>query len=146
MEYTKEQVIEELAVLISVKTRKQIVVDKKSYLIGILAFKFKISEHKISQLTGIARNTVNYQKNLVLKLYNDKTYQINNKENIELFPFDFSIVKPYTKPNINRKEKVILTLEPQVVKKLKSIGKLHNHKRIKSTIYFILENLKLWEE
>ena len=45
-DYTKEDVIKSLLTL-NAKTRKRVIVDQRSYLIGLLAFRFMMGEHAI---------------------------------------------------------------------------------------------------
>ena len=72
-DYTKEDVIEVLVAL-DFKSRKRYLVDQRSYLIGILAYRFMMTEHQIATAVGIKRDMVNYNKRLAIQFQNDKAY------------------------------------------------------------------------
>jgi hypothetical protein len=141
-EYTQEEVLNSLLSLDS--TRKRAIVDQRSYLIGILAFKFNLSEHRITKLTGINRNTVNYNKRLVLQWLNDKLYKENVYVYSQLYPFDFTL---NSDPKTQRLNRVELDIDANLFKKLKKIGDVLNQNDIRLTIKHLLEKtVKLWEE
>ena len=72
-DYTKEDVLQALS-KITVNSRKRVLVDQRSYLIGILAYRFMLSEHTIAKLTNIKRYSINYNKKIVLDFHKDKSY------------------------------------------------------------------------
>jgi hypothetical protein len=144
MEYIREDVINALLAL-NLKTNARVTVDQKSYLIGILAYKFMMTEHGIAKELNINRFTVNYSKKLALQFYNDKLYKQNVYVHSQLFPFDFSIIKKFS--DTKRNKQVELILDKKFYNKLKKVGDVLGHKDIRTTIQMLLEkSLKLWEE
>jgi len=95
-DYTQEEVLKSL-LNIKKKSRKRELVDKRSYLISILAFKFKLTEYEIAHLTGFNRNTVHYNKNLPVRLHKDFQYMENVYSLAQKYPFDHSeiVIKEY---------------------------------------------------
>jgi len=89
--YTKEDIVQALS-NISDKSRKRVYVDQRSYLIGILAYRFMITEYAIAKLTGINRHKINYNKRLALDFCKDKSYIENVYVYAQMFPFDFTII------------------------------------------------------
>jgi hypothetical protein len=92
-DYTEEQVIEELKKLyVGVKTRKAELVDRRYYLIAVLAYKFKASEKTIFSLTNLSdRSSVNLAKRVGVKRFmsGEPVFLANTKELAERFPYDF---------------------------------------------------------
>jgi len=143
-DYTKEDVLRALS-LLDKKTRKRVLVDQRSYLIAILAYKFMMTEHQIANTTGIKRFTVNYNKGIALDFYKDKMYQDNVFIYSASFPFDFDTVEKY-KPS-DKKRNIQICLDKKFIKKLKAAGSMLGHTDVRVTIKFFLEkSLKLWEE
>jgi hypothetical protein len=144
-EFTKEDVVEAL-LKIPNKSRHRVLVDQRSYLVAILAYRFLLTENTIAGLTGFKRDKVNYNKKLALQLHADKSYHQNVYVYAQMFPFDFSLVD--TSPtNTRRSTRVELDLDRKVYRKLKAIGAIMNHKDVRTTIkLFIEKGLKLWEE
>lgn len=141
-DYTKEDVIDAL-VKLDLQTRKRAVIDQKSYLISILAFKFKMPEYTIAKTCGLKRHAVNYGKRLFIQFHNDKSYLQNIYVYSQSYPFDFNTVT-VTKPN--RNITVELVLDKKFYNKLKTTGEILGNKDIRTTIKFLLEkSLKLWE-
>lgn len=143
-DYTKEDVLNALLKLPS-KTRLRVLVDQRSYLIGILAYRFMLTEHQIAALTGIKRDTVNYNKKLAIQFHKDKLYVQNIYVYAQMFPFDFSVIEPVSVSN--RLKRVELDLDKKFYNKLKAAGAILGHKDIRITIKLFLEkSLKLWDE
>ena len=61
-DYTKNDVIIALS-KISKNSRQRVLVDQRSYLIGLLAYRFMMTEHGIADITGLKRDKINYNKN-----------------------------------------------------------------------------------
>jgi len=142
-DYTKEEVINELS-LLDQTSRKREIVDQRSYLIGILALKFSLSENAIANLTGLKRTKVNYNKRLPIQFKDDIIYKQNVYVYAQLFPCDFS--KTYSIKS-HRQHTVVLTVEDKLGKKLLKIRNLLGHDDIRVTIKHLLEkSIKLWEE
>ncbi len=143
-DYGKEDVLTALLPLIT-KTRKRVLVDQRSYLIGILAYRFMMTEHTIAKTIGLHRDVVNYNKRLVRQLHGDKSYQENIYVYAQMFPFDFGTVNDHVK--VGRAVRVELDLDRRFYNKLKAAGSILGHRDIRVTIKLFLEkSLKLWEE
>lgn len=144
-DYSKQDVIIALSSL-DLKTRKRALVDQRSYLIGILAYRFMMTEHEIAETISIKRDKVNYNKKLAVQFYDDKLYKQNVYVYSVMFPFDFSIVKTFA-VKAHRTKRVELDIDRKFYNKLKTVGSIHGHDDIRVTIKFLLEKtLKLWEE
>ena len=142
-EYTIQEVVNEFK-LINVKNRKRIFVDQRSYLIGILALKFNLSEHAIANLIDIKRPTINYNKRLPIQFKNDIDYQENVQRFYQMFPYDFN--KTYAIKS-KRNHKIILNIDHKLNRKLHKLKKLLNHDDIRITMKHLIEkSIKLWEE
>lgn len=143
-DYTKDDVITSLS-KIPMNSRQRVLVDQRSYLMGLLAFRFMMPEHTIAKVTGIKRDKINYNKKLVLQFCKDKSYIQNVYVYAQMFPFDFSVIKALS--TTQRLKRVELDLDKKVFNKLQVIGEILGHNDIRVTIKFLLEkNLKLWEE
>jgi len=143
-DYTKEDVLKALSSL-DKKSRKRVLVDQRSYLIAILAYRFMMSEHQIANLTGINRFTINHNKTIALDFYKDAMYKKNVYVYSVSFPFDFSVIER-TKA-VNKIRSIQLDLDIKVINKLKTAGSILGHEDIRETIkLFIEKSLKLWEE
>lgn len=143
-DYNKEHVLNALLSL-DINTRTRILVDQRSYLISILAYRFMISEHKIANLTNIKRDKINYNKKLAIQFYNDKLYKQNVYVYAQMFPFDFSVIELIS--NTKRSKNITLNIEKKFYNKLKIAGSILGHTDIRVTIKFFLEkSLKLWDK
>jgi hypothetical protein len=143
-DYSKNDVLDAL-LAIDTKTRTRVLVDQRSYLIGILAYRFMMTEHDIADAVKIKRHTVNYNKKLAIQFYNDKLYKQNVYVYAQLFPFDFAVIEPVSVAN--RSKKVVLDLDKKFYNKLKAAGSILGHKDVRVTIKLFLEkSLKLWDE
>ena len=143
IEYSQKEVLQALSQL-NKKSRKRVLVDQRSYLIGILAFKFHISEHRIAELTGYNRYTINYNKRLPVTLCKDSGYLSNVYVYAQKFPFDFSLIDTQ---RIHRDVKVELTIDRKTYRKLKAAGVAVGHKDVRTTIKLLIEkSMKIWDE
>lgn len=143
-DYAKEDVINAL-LKISMNDRKRVLVDQRSYLIGILAYRFMMTEHQIADITGFKRDKVNYNKKLAIQFHKDKLYMQNVYVYAQIFPFDFSVIEPVSVSN--RLKRVELDLDKKFYNKLKAAGAILGHDDIRTTIkLFLQKSLKLWEE
>jgi len=142
-DYTKDDVITALSKIL-MNSRQRVLVDQRSYLMGLLAFRFMMTEHAIAKATGIKRDKVNYNKKLVLQFCKDKSYIQNVYVYAQMFPFDFNVIDS-SRPN--RLKRVELDLDQKFFNKLKATGSILGHHDIRITIKFLLEkSIKLWEE
>jgi hypothetical protein len=143
--YTITNIVNELLSLPQ-KSNKRVVVDPRSYLIGVLVYKFDLTQHAIADMAKINRHKVQHNKGLPVYLWKDKSYQENIKKYYEKFPFDFSKVVPKTK-NRNTKIKVIIYLSKLEHKKLKAYAQIKGYQYVPKTIRYLIEkSMKLWEE
>ena len=143
IEYTQEEVLESL-LKITKNSRKRVLVDQRSYLIGVLAFKFRITEHRIALLTGYNRYTINYNKRLPVQFCKDPQYLANVYVYAQRFPFDFSQISTQ---KINRDVKVNLSVDKKTYRKLKAAGIALGHKDVRTTIKLLIEkSMKIWDE
>jgi len=143
-DYSKEHVLTALLSM-DLVTRKRALVDQRSYLIGILAYRFMMTEYQIADLVNIRRDKINYNKKLVVQFYNDKLYKQNVYVYANMFPFDFSIIE--TVSASHRLKRVELDLDKKLFNKIKAAGAILGHNDVRVTIKLFLEkSLKLWEE
>jgi hypothetical protein len=143
-DYSKTDVITALLSM-DLVTRKRVLVDQRSYLIGILAYRFIMTEHQIADILRIKRDKVNYNKRLALQWNKDKIYKRNVYVYAQMFPFDFDIVEPVS--IAHRQKRIELDVETKFYNKLKAAGSILGHKDVRVTIKLFLEkSLKLWEE
>jgi hypothetical protein len=143
VEYSQDEVLHSLSQL-NKKSRKRVLVDQRSYLLAVFAYKFKLTEHKIADLTGYKRHTVNYNKKIAVQFYNNKDYMSNVYVYAQQFPFDFSLINS---PKPQRDVKVELIIGEKMYNKLKASGVILGHKDVRTTIKLLLEkSLKVWEE
>jgi len=142
-DYTKDDVITALS-KIPMNSRQRVLVDQRSYLMGLLAFRFMMAEHAIAKVTGIKRDKVNYNKKLALQFCKDKSYIQNVYVYAQMFPFDFNVIDS-SRPH--RMKRIELDVDPKFYNKLKVMGSILGHDDIRITVKFLLEkSIKLWEE
>jgi hypothetical protein len=142
-DYTLEDVINAL-VQIPPKSRKRSLVDQRSYLIAVLAYKFFMSENQIARVSHYKRDRVHYNKKLALQFYNDRSYKENVYVQAVMFPFDLSEVETI-RPH--RSKRIELDIDSKFYRKLRAAGAILGHKDVRTTIKLFLEkSLKLWEE
>lgn len=143
--YTKDDVLEALSKII-VNSRKRVLVDQRSYLIGILAYRFMLSEHTIAKLTGFKRHSVNYNKKIALDFYKNKSYIQNVYVYAQMFPFDFSVIERGVSLS-DRSIRIELDLDRKLFNKLKAFGAIKGQSDIRVIIKFLLQKgLTIWDE
>jgi hypothetical protein len=143
-DYSKEDILSTLLSM-DLHTRLRSLVDQRSYLIGILAYRFMMTEHQIADRINIKRDKVNYNKKLVLQFYNDKLYKQNVYVYSQMFPFDFSTIEVIS--ITQRSKRIELDLDKKLYNKIKAAGAILGHNDVRITIkLFIEKSLKLWEE
>jgi len=143
-DYSKADILNALLSL-DMKKRTRVLVDQRSYLIGILAYRFMMTEHQIADRINIKRDKVNYNKKLAVQFYNDKLYKQNVYVYAQMFPFDFSVIEVVSVTQ--RAKRVELDMDKKFYNKLKAAGSILGHKDIRVTIMLFLEkSLKLWDE
>lgn len=142
-DYTAEEVLEALNAL-DFKSRKRVLVDQRSYLIAILAYKFAMTEHTIAKAVNCKRDKVHYNKKIALQFHADKSYQDNIYVYSVMFPFQLDIVEV---ARIHRSQRIELDLDAKLYKKLRAVRAILGHKDIRTTIKLFLEkSLILWEK
>lgn len=147
-DYTIEEVVKSLSE-IKKKSRKRVLVDQRSYLIGILVHRFRLTEHNVARLTGYNRDTIHYNKKLPIRLCSDSIYKSNVCIFANLYPFDFEI---YSKTLEEEKESkknisVSLVIDAKTYKRLKAAGWLRGHKDVRTTIKQLIDKtLRVWDE
>lgn len=144
-DYRKEEVVSSLKQLPQ-HLRTRSVVDQRSYLIGILAYRFGMSEPQIAEILGLKRSKINYNKKLAVQFHSDKVFQSNVYVYAQMFPFDFSVIE--TVQQVQRNKRVQIDISRNMYNKLKAAGSIYGHKDIRITIKFLLDkSMKmLWEE
>ena len=143
-DYTKNDVLNAL-LRIDLKSHNRVLVDQRSYLIGLLAYKFKMTDTEIARETGVKRLKSYYNKRLAVQLCKDNSYIQNVYVYAQLYPFDFSVIDLTS--SINRLETVKLVFDRKFFNKLKAKGSILGHDDIRITIKFFLEkSMKVWEE
>lgn len=147
-DYTIEEVVQSL-LKINKKSRKRELVDQRSYLIGILIHKFRLTEYSVADLTGYNRHTIHYNKKLPIQLCSDSTYICNVYFLANQYPFDFAKYsetienEDKTRKNVS----ISLVINRKTYKRLKAVGWLKGHKDIRTTIKELIDKtLKVWEE
>jgi hypothetical protein len=142
-DYTAEEVLNILK-QINVKSRKRVLVDQRSYLIAILAYKFNMTENAIAVAINVSRDKVHYNKKIALQFYNDKSYKQNIYVYSVMFPYELDVVEV---SRMHRSERIELDIDAKLKKKLKAAGSILGHKDIRITIKLFLEkSLILWEK
>ena len=144
-DYTKDDVIASLGQLPG-HLRTRSLVDQRSYLIGILAYRFGMSEPQIADILGFKRSKVNYNKKIVMQFYSDKMFQANVYVYAQMYPFDFSVIE--TVQQVQRNKRVQIDISRNMYNKIKAAGSIYGHKDIRITIKFLLDKSirMLWEE
>ena len=142
-DYTKDDVISSL-LKIKKNSRKRVLVDQRSYLIGLLVYRFMLPEHTIAKLTGYNRNTVHHNKTIAIQFCKDKSYIQNVYVYAQMFPFNFSVIDTV---RAKRKIRIELDVDQLLHNKLKAVGSILGHDDIRTTVTLLLnKSLKLWEE
>ena len=151
MEYTQYDVIQEFKKLFLIsKDKKNQIIERRSYLIGILYYKFKLSEQEIFSYTNLlSRSAINYTKKIAIDRLRigDPRFIDNVSDLIEKFPFDFTEacgkVVHYTHS----------TVEVTIKLNYKNYARLNRYMKAKKITednlavqQLLLTTLKLWEE
>lgn len=144
-DYRKEEVVSSLKQLPQ-HLRTRSVVDQRSYLIGILAYRFGMSEPQIAEILGLKRSKINYNKKIAVQFHSDKVFQSNVYVYAQMYPFDFSVIE--TVQQVQRNKRVQIDISRNMYNKLKAAGAIYGHKDIRITIKFLLDKSirMLWEE
>ena len=90
--YTMKDVVEEFKKL-NTPSRKRELVDQRSYLIGLMYFKFDLTEEQIASKVNIKRAKVQYNKHLPAKYNGQPDYAYNIDALALKYPFEFPAYK-----------------------------------------------------
>jgi hypothetical protein len=144
-DYTKEEVVASLGQLPS-NLRTRSLVDQRSYLIGLLAYRFGMSELHIADMIGFKRTKINYNKKIAIQFHSDKMFQANVYVFAQMYPFDFSVIE--SAKQVQRNKRVQIDISRNMYNKLKAAGSIYGHQDIRVTIKFLLDKSirMLWEE
>lgn len=151
MEYSVYDVVQDLKKLyIGPKSRKRVLIERRSYLIGVLYYKFKLTELQIQSFTNlVSRSTINYAKKYAVELYNnnDTAFLNNVSDLIKKYPYDMAEYCPKVKHFKNSTVNITITLN------YKNYARLNNYKKAKNikedyiaVQQLLLNTLRLWEE
>ena len=146
MNYDVTDVLKELK-KITCKSRQRKLVDQRSYLIGLLYYRFKLTEENIASLTTINRNKVHYNKKLPVRYKTNLDYIKHTQALIEKYPYDF----PEFKQKNIRKENgsISIRFSAQQKEKLRKIQKILTDSDITVTVRYLIRKAiknKIWEK
>ena len=145
IDYKLKDILNEFNVINS-KSRKRELVDKRSYLIALMYFKFGLVEEQIATLTNITRAKVQYNKYLPGKYGTQLEYSHNTDEFKKKYPFsfpEFRIKRP-TRDGEFVKVRFSIIQREKLISAKKELG----HTDVSVTIkYLIKQALKerLWD-
>jgi hypothetical protein len=91
-DYKLKDIIEEFKKL-NTPSRKRELVDQRSYLIGLMYFKFDLTEEQIASKINIKRAKVQYNKHLPAKYSGQPDYAYNIDTLALKYPFEFPAYK-----------------------------------------------------
>lgn len=151
MEYTQYDVIQEFKKLfLENKNKKNEIIERRSYLIGILYYKFRLTESQIFSYTNLmSRSAINYTKKIAIDRLKqgDAKFIDNVSDLIEKFPFDFQEacgkVVHYTNSTVD----ISIKLNYKNYDRLRKYMKAKNIEEDNLAVQkLLLTTLKLWEE
>jgi len=119
------------------KTREREWLDKRNYLIGLLYYKFYLTERAISKLSDVERSAINNAKRQAFVLIDckDEVFMDNTLELSRLFPFKFSPTRTLK----SKKIQVPISVTQATLKKLKKYKKFKTHASISAAIEELLD-------
>lgn len=144
-DYIKDDIIASLKQLPN-HLRTRSLVDQRSYLIGILAYRFGMSEPQIAEILNFTRAKIHYNKKIAVQFYSDKSFQSNIYVYAQMYPFDFSVIESVQQ--VQRNKRVQIDISRNMYNRVKAAGSIYGHKDIRITIKYLLDkSMKmLWEE
>lgn len=125
--YTEEDVNDYITnTLVIKKSRKQDYLDVRNYLLGILYYKFNITEEELQHRYSIDRSTINVSKKNPYYLIQLKDYDFlkHTKEVSVKFPFVFP--EPSTKSKPKHRKKTNISLDNLTYGKVKIFAERNN--------------------
>lgn len=151
MGYTEDDVIQEFKKLfLDKKNKKNEIIERRSYLIGILYYKFKLSEQQIFTYTNLlSRSTINYTKKIAVdRLKQGDPRFIDNVSDLILkFPFDFEEACGKVIHYTNSTMEVTIKLNYKNYDRLRKFMKAKKITEDNLAVQkLLLTTLKLWEE
>ena len=144
-DYTIKDIVEEFKKVRSA-SRKRHLVDKRSYLIGLLYYKFDLTEEQIAALLAIKRAKVQYNKLLPSKYGNQVDYAYNIDELSIKYPYEFPTYKAKKDKRHGDFVKVRFT-KPQK-EELIEVRKKLEHTDVAITVRYLINKVlkeKLWD-
>lgn len=119
------------------KTREREWLDKRNYLIGLLYYKFYLTERAISKLVDVERSAINNAKRQAYVLIDcrDEVFMDNTMELSRLFPFKFTPTRTLKSMKIQ----IPISVTQATLKKLKKYKKFKSHSSISASIEELLD-------
>lgn len=150
MEYTKDDVIQELRDFCTInKTKERHVTDRRNYLIAILYYQFAMAETEIVSHTNLtSRSTINHAKRSGYELYmtKDKGYLENIEELHIKYPCKFKDLNVKTRTSLPSTTMSVSLSHPNMIM-LNNYMKAKNIDNPDDAVKkLIISVLKLWEE
>lgn len=146
MNYDVTDVLKELK-KITCKSRKRELVDQRSYLIGLLYYRFKLTEENIASLTNINRNKIHYNKKLPITYKKNLDYIKHIKHLIGKYPYEFPIFK--NKKGRKDTAFTFIRFSTEQKEELRNAQKILKHSDITITIRYLIRNAlknKIWDK
>tara|TARA_R110002167_G_scaffold68715_1_gene194003 strand:- start:1180 stop:1656 length:477 start_codon:yes stop_codon:yes gene_type:complete len=114
------------------KTRRREWLDKRNYIVGILYFKFCLTEREISELLDIERSAISNAKRhaYVLLEAKDELFMDHTLELSRMFPYKFT----YQRTLKNKKITIPISVSQITLKKLKKYKTFKSHSSMSKTI------------
>ena len=144
-DYKLEDITKEFKKL-NTPSRKRELVDQRSYLIGLMYFKFDLTEEQIASKINIKRAKVQYNKHLPAKYSGQPDYAYNIDSLALKYPFEFPAYK--VKKNKRNgdfvKVKFSKNQREGLIKARKELG----HTDVAITVRYLINkalNNKIWD-
>lgn len=128
------------------RTRQRVWLDPRNYLIGILYYKFNVSEIALETLLNIDRSTVNHAKKIPQAMisYYDPTFMKNTIEVRQLFPYEFPDKE--LKPQHQHQYSYRVGFDKAAFKKVRAYCIMKGEHPSLALSKLILKSLDLWEK
>lgn len=143
--YKLKDITEEFKKL-NTPSRKRELVDKRSYLIALMYFKFNLTEEQIASKVNIKRAKVQYNKHLPAKYSGQPDYVYNIDSLALKYPFEFPAYKVKKKKRNGDFVKIKFTKKQR--EELIEIRKKLQHTDVAITIRYLINKIlkeKLWD-
>jgi hypothetical protein len=151
MSYTSDDVIEYWKNFRpAYKTRERDVLDPRNYIVALLYYKFRFTEHELQSIMGMHHSTVNHAKKHPYDLIRIKeaTFMRNTAEVRELFPFDFPTTnkEELSDERYVKKYGYTINFDKKLYQKIKAYSKVKELDPRTALRNLIQKALALWEE